>query len=335
MMNFPYSQILVPLDGTEAADRAIPVAARIAVRLGERVHLVAVCRPAVPPTAHLAPGFVVLPPEEPMRTHAALERHLEARADDVELLYHLPVTTRVIDGTDSVADELIGYSAEHAIDLVVMRTHGRSAMGRLCLGSVGDALVDRGSAPCLLLRDRHGAGAAASRRGWEFARILVPLDGSVEAEAGIEQALALAAPGSTDIRLLVVVPRQWVPEDRRPYSVPERAQFANAEAYANGMARRLEARGYRAKGFTVGHGSPAGAIAECVEAQGIDLVSIAAHHRGEANRFLFGSVIGTLVHEIDVPILAHRLGMASVRAEAPAELEPACDLALRETAAAL
>ena len=39
------SAILVPLDGSDAADRAIPVAARIAARSGARLHLAAVCRP--------------------------------------------------------------------------------------------------------------------------------------------------------------------------------------------------------------------------------------------------------------------------------------------------
>ena len=191
------SQILVPLDGSEAADRAIAVAARLAVRSGARLHLVAVCRPLVPATAHIAPGFVVVSPNLESINHTALVDHLDACADDIEMLYHVPVVREVIDGVEAVADDLIRYAVLHDIDLVVMRTHGRSAIGRLCVGSVGSALVDKAGVPCLLLRDNHGLDTRRVRNGWDIGRIIVPLDGSDEAEVGIDQALLLATPSVT------------------------------------------------------------------------------------------------------------------------------------------
>lgn len=317
------STILVPLDGSDAADRAIPVAARIAARSGARLHLVAVCRPVVPPTAHLAPGLAAIQPDPGSATHAALTTHLDARVDDIELLYDAPTTSEVIDGVDSVAEELVACAARNHADLIVMRSHGRSAIGRLCLGSVGSALMDRAGVPCLLLRDNHGTRGLRAR---ELARILVPLDGSDESEAGIEQALALASPSASEIRLLVVVPQGWLPDGGEEYAVPQTAQLANAEAYVKGLARRLETKGYRAKGMIVADASPAAAIARCVEAQDVDLVSIASHHRGEGNRILFGSVIDTLVHETDVPILARRLGLAGAKVEEESAVVAACCL---------
>jgi nucleotide-binding universal stress UspA family protein len=317
------STILVPLDGSDAADRAIPVAAGIAARSGARLHLVSVCRPLIPPTAHLAPGFAVGTPDPGSASHAALLTHLDTCVDDIEVIYAVPVTSEVIDGEDSVADELVACAARNHVDLIVMRTHGRSAIGRLCLGSVGSALIDRAGVPSLLLRDHHGTKGLRARA---LARILVPLDGSDESEAGIEQALALASPGVSEIRLLVVVPKGWLPDGGEEYAVPQTAQFANAEAYVKGLARRLEARGYRAKGMTLADASPAAAIARCVDAQDVDLVSIASHHRGEGNRIMFGSVIDTLVHETDVPILARRLGLAGAKVEEKVVVE-ACRLA--------
>ena len=334
MRHHSITQILVPLDGSEAADRAIPVAARIAARAGARLHLVAICRPLVPATAHIAPGFVVVSPNLESVNHVALVNHLDARGEDIELLYHVPVLRQVIDGVQSVADDLVTYIARHEIDLVVMRTHGRSAIGRLAVGSVGSALVDRAGVPCLLLRDNHKERSRRPRQGWDLGRIVVPLDGSDEAETGIDQALPLATPSVTEIRLLVVVPQQWVPDGQKEYTVPQTAQLANAEAYVKGLARRLEARGYRAKGFTVADGDPAAAIAACADAQHVDLVSIASHHRGEGNRILFGSVIDSLVHETDVPILARRVGMAAVRVEKLEEVAATCGLARAETAMA-
>lgn len=311
------AEILVPLDGSEAADRAIPFAARLAARVGARVHLVSVVRPVVAGTAGMLPGFAVMPTDLDSITRTALEKHLEERADDIELLYGVLVEHQVLDALDPVADQLVEYSATRHIDLIVMVTHGRSAIGRLCLGSVGTALLERAGIPCLLLRDRHGHVARRPARTFGFSRILVPVDGTQESEAAIDQAVALATPGITEIRLLVVVPEHWLPNPRREYAVPESVQLANAEAYAQGLARRLAERGYQARGFTVAHTSPAGAIAECVEAQRIDLVSITSHHRSEPDRLMFGSVIDALVHATDVPVLAQRTSVAEIMSVAP------------------
>ena len=64
--------------------------------------------------------------------------------------------------------------------------------------------------------------------------------------------------------------------------MPQTVQLANAEAYVNALARRLEARGYRAKGITVVDANPAEAIAACAREQRAELVSIASRHRGRA-----------------------------------------------------
>lgn len=311
------ARILVPLDCTEAADRAVPVAARIAQTTGAQLHLVAVCHPVAPAVAHTAPNLVAVSPNVEAANRMRLAEGLDYRAEEIEELYHVPVIAEVVEGGASVASELAAYAAKREIGLVVLRSHGRSAIGRLCIGSVGSALVDRAGVPCLLLRDNHASPGKETRTRWDPRRILVPLDGTDEAEAGINQALQLAVPGYTELRLMVVVPRDWVPAGEEEYAVPETAQLANADAYVNGLARRLEAKGYQAKGLVLADDRPAAAIAGCAMAQQVDLVSIASHHRDAGNRILFGSVIDTLVHETDVPILARRIDIAAARREHP------------------
>lgn len=51
--------------------------------------------------------------------------------------------------------EIIQYAAEHHIDLIVMGTHGRGAVGHLLLGSVAERVVR--SAPCAAVTVRQGA----------------------------------------------------------------------------------------------------------------------------------------------------------------------------------
>lgn len=305
------SRILVPLDGTEAADRAIPVAARIARQTGAELYLAAVCRPENLVVGNTAANLVAAMPYLDAATRMRLAQHLDLVAHEIESRYRIGVIAEVLDDSGSVASALVAHAAANAIDLIVLRSHGRSAIGRLCLGSVGSSLVDKAGIPCLLLRDNHTAPAAEVPALLDLRRILVPVDGAEEAEAGITQALSLATPGFTELRLLIVVPRDWVPSGEGEYSVPQTAQLANADAYVNGLARRLEAAGYRAKGLTLADDDAAAAIAGCAAAQEVSLVSMAAHYRDPGDRILFGSVIDTLVHRTDVPILARRIGAAA------------------------
>jgi nucleotide-binding universal stress UspA family protein len=296
MTTSPVSEILVPLDGMDPADGAIDVAARLAAHRGARLHIVSVLRP---------------PADLDAIARDALDEHLRLRAEKTATAFSVATVHAVLEGPESVADQLATYARRHAIDLVVMRSRGRSTVGAFCFGSVGAALLERSELPCLLLRDRGGQ-LPATRPGWTYSRMLVPLDGTPEAEAGIEQAVALAVRGLTDIRLLVVVPDRWIPAPGIGLAPPGTAELATAAAYVEELAHRLEIRGFRASGLAVARASVTAAIAECIEAQQIDLVSICSHHRSEGDRLIFGSVIDALVHGTRVPVLARR----TTRAEA-------------------
>jgi len=53
----------------------------------------------------------------------------------------------------SPAETIVNYAKEHQIDLVVMGTHGRTAMAHLLMGSVAERVVR--TAPCPVLTVRH------------------------------------------------------------------------------------------------------------------------------------------------------------------------------------
>ena len=323
------ARIMIPLDGMEAADRAIAVAARIACRTGAQLHLVSVCRPVSASSAML-PGFVPYPTDLDAMARESLRSHLDARVEETITVYSVSTVSAILDGPESVADQLAAYARRHDIDLIVMRSHGRSAIGSFCFGSVGAALMERSHVPCLLLRDGNLHRSPSAPVRWGFARILVPLDGTPESEAGIEQAVALANRSATEITLLVVVPDRWVPAPGIGLAAPDTPELAAAKAYVEGLAHRLDVRGFRARGMALARPSVPAGIAECVEAQQSDLVSICSHHRSEGDRLIFGSVIDTLVHGTRVPVLARR----TTRAEVVDLPDAACTVCLQtETAA--
>ena len=64
------------------------------------------------------------------------------------------VTPRVLVGTPFV--EIIRYAREQSIDLIVMGTHGHSALAAMLLGTVAEKVVRKAPCPVLTVRDpRH------------------------------------------------------------------------------------------------------------------------------------------------------------------------------------
>ena len=51
------------------------------------------------------------------------------------------------------AETIVQYAKDHAIDLIVMGTHGRRALEHLLMGSVAERVVR--TAPCPVLTVRH------------------------------------------------------------------------------------------------------------------------------------------------------------------------------------
>jgi nucleotide-binding universal stress UspA family protein len=143
--------ILVPLDGTEAAEAALRPAGELADQLGTQLHLVMVVatqdttqRDRATATLFPAATRAVLDLEE---TDAS--RYLEELA--VRLRSRgLTVTTEVRRG--SAASALVAEAAEPGVGLVVLATHGRAGVQAIWAGSVTAQLLMRTSAPVLLLR---------------------------------------------------------------------------------------------------------------------------------------------------------------------------------------
>src|SRR5207247_1387570 len=77
------------------------------------------------------------------------------------------------------------------IDLAVMATHGRGALGRFWLGSVADEMLRHVNVPLLLVRPAEGAADLSHEP--PLGRAIVALDGTPLAEQVLEPATSLAA----------------------------------------------------------------------------------------------------------------------------------------------
>jgi nucleotide-binding universal stress UspA family protein len=197
---------------------------------------------------------------------------------------------------------------EHqGIDLVVMTTHGRGALGRALFGSVADRIVRAAPVPVLLIRPDVAAPEKMNIR-----RLLVPLDGSELAEAALPAASALAKRLEVPVHLvratnsmatLATLSGSTPFPVNPPADVYERLASDldnSARAYLADVATRLRGEGIEVS-VEVRDGSPYTEILDAVHPG--DVLVMTSHGRGGVMRWLLGSVAEKLVREAPAPIL--------------------------------
>ena len=146
-----YKKILVPLDGSELARKALDQAEKLAKTFNAEIILFQVV-PFLP--IYGSPELVTpLIVDEKQRESA--EKYLTNLAEELKKR-GLKVTTMVRTG-QQVAVEIIDFAKETGVDLIVMCTHGRSGITRWVLGSVAHKVLTRTETPILLLPLKRGA----------------------------------------------------------------------------------------------------------------------------------------------------------------------------------
>jgi len=132
-------------------------------------------------------------------------------------------------------------------------------------------------------------------------KILVPLDGSVTAEAVLPHVRRLLRRHDSEVFLLGVANP---PSTEDPMAMLE-ASLAASREYIMGVKDRLEKQGVRVKA-EARVGPPAGTILDVAEEEGVSLIALATHGRTGVKRALFGSVAEHVLRQSPVPVLAVR-----------------------------
>jgi nucleotide-binding universal stress UspA family protein len=296
--------ILVPLDGSDLAEQALPAAVELARRTGTALRLVHVHVPITADPIHVE-GLPVI--DEHM--HSLRRQHEQAYLDRARdrLAADVNTSVAVLDGPPAAT--LATHAETSRAMLIVMTTHGRGGLERAWVGSVADELIKVSPVPLLLVRPEP---RNVPRR---FRRILVPLDGSTLGEAILEHALQLARldPESEVVLLDVVQPidsEVWVPEAAaaapRATDDVTALQEERARHYLDGVARRVEAAGVGVRTRVKVAFQVASAILDAARHEKADLVALATHGRSGLVRMALGSVADKVVRGSDTPVLLLR-----------------------------
>jgi nucleotide-binding universal stress UspA family protein len=285
--------ILLPLDGSSLAERALTYATVLARRSEANIVLVEAVR------AHTLPGVDSGDAQFEL-THRA-EEYLKSKADRL-----------VADGIraeahvcyDDPVRAILGAAERQQADLIVMSTHGRGGLSRMLYGSVADQILRRAKIPVLLV-------PSIVEHAWPPdgpLSLLVPLDGSELAADALKPAgllTQLFVARLTLLRAIQPIPYPLYGDGYAYVPFDEDAEVSEARRYLDDQAARLAEDGVRANTDVV-IGDPARLIGEIARKKDVDVVVMATHGYGGLSRLILGSVATATLRHTTAPLLLVR-----------------------------
>lgn len=283
-------RILLPLDGSDLAHRAVPFAATIAKKTGQTLLLLR----AVDPVGSSNDADTELLMQDAVDALNAAAQALSAQGVRVE--------TQVVNDPPDVA--ILDAAADPDTALIVMSTHGRGGLDRWLHGSVADAVLRESPAPVLVI---PSLGAPAW--GESPPRIMVTLDGSDRSRAALEPAreFAVALGGTLILASVVPFPQYVAYAEGYSFIEPDPSTVALTEmrAYLEEIAATLRTDTLPVT-VSAQFGSAYSGITTMAEDVDATLIVMATHGRGGVARALLGSVATATIRQAGVPVLLVR-----------------------------
>jgi nucleotide-binding universal stress UspA family protein len=290
------NNLLVPLDGSQLAEAALPFAQAVATRTGARLTLIRAARSR-------SSRLIELGPVEQLQSIDDAEGYLHRMAEGLGAR-GFSVETGVPFGGDP-AQWIIEECGYRKADLIVMATHDRVGLDHWLHGSVAEAVVHASAIPVMLVR-AVAPQALAERFGGHEPVLLVPLDGSELADAALPLAGGLAQTIGARIVLIGVIPKPGqlvgVEGAAVPYTGNDFEQVdAEARAYLKTSAAQFESP-MRVE-CVLRYGEPAAEIAAAADEFAAAAVVMGTHGRTGLVRSMLGSVAGGVLHRCTAPVI--------------------------------
>lgn len=146
-MTVKIQKILLPTDFSELSATSTKYACELAAKFDAELHLLHTLEGHLDPTPAFEMGLALLTytPESRSAAEQALARVL-----DPTWAATRKVVRAVLEGSPQV--EIVRYARKHAIDLIVLATHGRTGLSHVFMGSVAENVVRTASCPVLTVR---------------------------------------------------------------------------------------------------------------------------------------------------------------------------------------
>ena len=296
-------KILLPVDGSEYSRAAVEFVASRTTLIGTepQVDVINVQLP-VPPRAARVVGKAALSEYYVDESDKALKPALKRLAKA-----GMPVTARYLVGHPG--EEISAAAVRDKVDLIVMGSHGRSALQGLLFGSVTNNVLARTNVPMLVLRHRETPTVDSLKVG-------IAVDGSKFGREAVKYVLRhLALFGATpQITLLHVVSdfAGAVMPDMGGIALPAfspdevRAMQKKAFEAAVAPARKLLAKGNVTPTEVCLVGNAGDELSAYAKKKKLDVLVMGSHGYGAFKAAVLGSVATRVMAHATVPLLLVR-----------------------------
>ncbi len=304
-------KVLIAYDGSECADSAIDDLQRAGLPAEAEALVVTVEEGWrwEPPLSSYELVEKIVQPEGSAATQMAYEvepRLIEAQALALkakELVHKLFPAWRVSEKfiLGLPASELLKIADEWNPDLIVVGSHGRTALGRFIFGSVSNRMVTH--ANCTVRIARCG-----SENRYEREKILIGIDGSLGAEAAVEEVLHRQFPAGTQVRLIIAC--DPLKPSLAGYLLPKVVQCVDesnkgehewAKDVLRQQAEKLKKAGL-VLSYEVKEGDPRRILLDEAEEWAATTVFLGARGLAAIDRFLLGSVSAAVAQRTECTV---------------------------------
>jgi len=200
-----YRRIVVPLDGSEAAEAVLELAKNLAVRSGSALTLLHVCRPEETDLERLHSAYI-------QRVAELVERDISKICETVQCHFDgVTATSSPVLLNGEPAQEIVRYAEENEASVILMATHGRSGLTHSVMSDIANRVVRNSLVPVWLMKTLGSDDIICAE--WPPKRVLVPLDGSERAEKVLPYATEYAQLFDAELVLVNVCEQPAVTAD--------------------------------------------------------------------------------------------------------------------------
>jgi nucleotide-binding universal stress UspA family protein len=290
-----HGPILVPLDGSQLAEGALPYAVALAKTFDERIVLLTVWEGNDTELASALPAMA-------MEIEAGAREHFAAylRTLQSQSFGGVPVQALMREG--DAENEIARAATELGARAIVIATHGRSGIGRWLYGSTAARLLRNSTAPVMAV----GPHVLESKRAdIVLKHIMCPLDGTLLAEAALPVASSIAERAGA--RLSLVRGVNWAVQSY-PYTLPDayipQIDGELEQSAKDYLKRKASEANVKANSFVV-RGAVAAGLIKFVDEEAVDLVVMTTHGRSGIARAALGSTADRMLQAV-APVLLVR-----------------------------
>jgi len=291
-----YEKILVPLDGSQTAEVALPYAEELAGRLGSEIVLLHIAEPGTDQSHHMYESYLK---EMAEVTKRGAEKYMAKPSEKT-----IKVGATIIGGDPG--EEIVRYADKENIGLILMATRGRSGITRWAVGSVAEKVSRAAKQPIALIRAK--SGRPDLREKDRIDRILLPLDGSKESEAVLPYVEELSSKLQAEVVLLRIFELDFY-----VFGLEKLEQVESSRAEARDYLAKIEAQ-FKQKGINARSEfrelTPrpvAEEILKLADEIQADVVAMSTHGRSGVSQWAFGSVADKVLHAGNTPLLLVRV----------------------------